>query len=52
MTTSPANNTEFTRNNRMDARSELSGDMVMDVVPEDTGIADGEQGDHYYESDA
>ena len=35
----------------MDARSDLSGDMVMDDVPEDTGLADGEQGDHYYESD-
>ena len=31
------------RNNRMDARSELSGDMMMDDVPEDIcGLADGE----------
>lgn len=31
------------RNNRMDARSELSGDMLMDDVPEDIyGLADGE----------
>ena len=56
MATSPAaanaNDGSTTRNNRMEARSELSGDMVMDDVPEDTGFADGEQGDHYYESDA
>jgi len=36
--------------NRNDAASELSQEMVMDV-PDDLGLAEGEQGDHYYESD-
>ena len=48
MMLSPQNNGDSSFRGK--TRSELSQEMLMDV-PDDLGLADGEQGDHYYESD-